>query len=296
MAVYERLQGQIISFETSDGIELEGLLCTPVRSKTCVIYIHGMTDTFYGLKITDHVGYAAFANNMNLFAMNTRGAGTITIFQRLREHLTFRTIGTSFENFKDSLLDLDAAIKMLKGYGFKNFILAGHSTGCQKVTYYQSKRNKRSVKGLILLGPADDYNFQIKKLGFPRWKKWLEVSRKLVRSGRGRELMLPEVDPCYFSAKRYYDLYRPGSLEGNIFNYEGQMHVASRVKVPVLSIFGSEEEFAAMPVSRMLKILSEKFKNPHSKFVSIKGADHCFCMKEEEVESVVSKWLKKLIF
>lgn len=296
MAFYSRLAGELISFETSDGLELEGLLFAPVKSKTCLVHVHGMTDSFYGLKVVDNLAHSAMRNEMAFFSINTRGSGTITAFQRLREHLTFRTIGTAFENFKECILDIDGALDTLRKLGYKNFILSGHSTGCQKVTYYQFRKNAKSVKGLILLAPADDYNFQIKKLGKRRWAEWLAVSKKLVRSGRGRELMPAEVEPTYFSAKRYYELYRPGSIEGNLFNYEGKMEAVAKINVPVLSIFGSNEEFAAMPPRKMLKILDDKFKHPYSKSVLIKGADHCFCLMEEDVESVVSKWLMHLIW
>jgi pimeloyl-ACP methyl ester carboxylesterase len=290
------MQGELISFEASDKLELEGMLCAPVRSKTCLVHVHGMTDTFHGISVVDNLMHSAFRNEMSFFSFNNRGMGTVTVFQRLKEHLTFRTIGTAFENFKESVLDIDAALKMLRERGYRNFILSGHSTGCQKIAYYQYLRNPRSVKGLILLGPVDDYNWQIKMLGGKKHKESLQVARKLIRAGKGKELMPAEHEPSYFSAKRYYDLYSGSSIEAKLFNYESKLREISSIKIPVLSIFGSKEEFAAMPPRRMLKILSQKFRNPHSKTALIKDADHCFCLKEEEVEAAVSKWLRNLVW
>jgi pimeloyl-ACP methyl ester carboxylesterase len=117
-----------------------------------------------------------------------------------------------------------------------------------------------------------------------------------MRSGKGRELMPFEHEPSYFSAKRYFDLYSGSSVEAKLFNYESKMREISNIKIPVLSIFGSKEEFAAMPPRRMLRILSQKFKHPYSKTALIKDADHCFCLKEEEAEAVVSKWLRNLVW
>ena len=296
MVTYTRMQGELISFEAADKLELEGMLCAPTRSKTCLVHVHGMTDSFYGLWLVDNLMHSAFRNEMSFFSFNNRGKGTITVFSRLKEHLTYRTIGTSFENFKDGVMDIDAALKMLRERGYRNFILSGHSTGCQKIAYYQYRKNPRSVKGLIFLGPADDYNYQIKLLGKKKFKETLQIARKLVRAGHGKELMLPELEPSYFSAKRYYELYRPGNLEGSLFNYESKLKIVSKIKQPMLAIFGGKEEFAAMPPRKMLKILSRKFQNPYSKTAMIPNADHCFCLHEEEVELVISKWLRNLIW
>jgi pimeloyl-ACP methyl ester carboxylesterase len=290
------MHGELISFECADKLELEGMLCAPTRSKTCVVHVHGMTDNFHGIGMIDNLMHAAFRNEMSFFTFNNRGMGTITIFQKLRHHLTFRTLGTAFENFKDCILDIDAALKMLRERGYRNFILSGHSTGCQKVTYYQYRKNARSVRGLVLLAPADDLNNQIRMLGPKKHKEWLQIARRMVRSGKGKELMPAEVEPTYFSAKRYYELYRPGSLEGNLFNYEGGLKAVSKIKTPILAIFGSKEEFAAMPPRRMLKILDGKYVHPYSRGVLIKDADHCFCLQEDEAEAAVSKWLRNLVW
>ncbi len=296
MVTYTRMTGELISFESSDKLELEGMLCAPTRSKTCLVHVHGMTDSFHGVSLVDNLMHAAFRNEMSFFTFNNRGMGTITVFQRLKEHLTFRTIGTAFENFKESVFDIDAALKMLRERGYRNFILSGHSTGCQKIAYYQYRGNPRSVKGLILLGPADDYNWQIKMLGKKKHKESLQIARRLMRAGKGKQLMPFEHEPSYFSAKRYFDLYSGSSVEAKLFNYERKMREISNIKIPVLSIFGSKEEFAAMPPRKMLRILSQKFKHSYSKTTLIKDADHCFCLKEEEVEAVVSKWLRNLVW
>jgi len=291
-----RMQGELISFVTEDGLEIEGLLCPYPKSKTCLVHVHGMTDNFVGLAAVDALANAAYKNKMSFFTFNNRGMGTITVFQRLKEHLLFRTFGTSFENFKECIYDIHAALNVLRELGYSSFVLSGHSTGCQKITYYQYRKGARSVKGLILLAPSDDYNFQIKKLGKRTFHEMLYIARRLVRLGKGRELMPFEAEPSYFSAKRYYELYRPGSVEGELFNYEGKMRAVSSVKVPILALFSEKEEFAAMPPRKMLRTLQGKFQNPLSKTFFVQHADHCFCRHEREVKAVAQKWMNKLEF
>lgn len=289
-----RLQGELVSFITEDGLEIEGLLCPYPKSKTCLMHVHGMTDNFVGLAVVDALAATAYKSKMSFFTFNNRGMGTITVFQRLREHLLYRTLGTSFENFKDCIFDIHSALDVLRELGYTSFILSGHSTGCQKVTYYQYKKASKAVKGIILLSPADDYNFQIKKLGKRTFNEMLYIAQRLVRLGKGRELMPYEAEPSYFSAKRYYELYRPGTVEGELFNYEGKMKAVSSIKTPILAIFGEKEEFAAMPPRKMLRMLNNKFWNTRSSTVLIQKADHCFCRKEKDVALVVNKWFEKL--
>jgi len=294
MASYTRMVGELISFDSLDKVQLEGMLCEVQKSKTCVIHLHGMTDNFVGLGIVDSLMAAAAKNGMSFFTINTRGMGSITMFTRLREHLQYRLIGTSFENFKESVFDVQAAIKLLRARGYKHFILSGHSTGCQKVSYYYLKKRNKMVNALILLGPADDLNYQVKRLGRRAFNQHLEVAQKMVRQGRGKELMPFEIEPTYFSAKRYYELYRAGSIEGKLFNYESKMEEISKIDVPVLTLFGQFEEYAAMSVRKMLRILGQKFKHPYSKEVMVKNSDHCFCQHEEKVQAIVDKWLSHL--
>ncbi|MBW2969531.1 DUF1749 domain-containing protein [Candidatus Woesearchaeota archaeon] len=294
MVSYTRMHGELIRFEAADKLELDGMLCAPVATDTCLVHVHGMTDCYDGLSVVDAMMRAAFRNDMSFFTIDTRGSGTITVFRKLKQHMVFRTIGTAFEVFKNCIFDIDGALKMLRERGYRNFVLSGHSTGCQKITYYQSRKHRKSVKALILLGPADDYNYQIKMLGKKKHYEFLDIARRLVRRGKGKELMPPEAEPGYFSAKRYYELYRPGGLEGNMFNYSGPMKAASKVLVPVLSVFGSREEYAVISPRKMLKILSHKFRHPYSKEILVKGADHCFCTYEEDVEKYVAKWLQHL--
>lgn len=295
MATDIRFKGRLISFTTKDKLDLEGFLSEPEKkTKTCLVHVHGMTDNLYGLDIVDHLMAVAFKNNMAFFTFNNRGMGTITTFARRHKHLVFRTIGTSFENFKECLYDLDGALKALSEYGYTKFILSGHSTGCQKVTYYQFRKKRKSIKGIILLAPADDYNYQQKLLGKKKSKEFIQLARRLVRTGRGKEIMPLKAEPNYFSAKRYYELYRPGSVEGNLFNYDGKMHAYGSIKIPILSIFGELEEYAVKSPRKMLRILAEKSKHRSSRSVFIKEADHCFCLREHHIQPELDRWLKQL--
>ena len=159
---------------------------------------------------------------------------------------------------------------------------------------------------LKLRGPGELYG--LRQSGMPEIRAGSLMNPELVvrarraaektldLAGKGKELMPVDAEPSYFSAKRYYELYRHGSVEGNIFNYEGSMKFISKINSPILTVFGSKEDFAVITPRQMLKVLAQKFKNKYSKTALVKDADHCFCRCEEEVEMIVSKWLRRLLW
>ena len=165
----------------------------------------------------------------------------------------------------------------------------------KKITYYQARKQSKAIKGLILLGPADDLNYQKKLLGIKKFNAKLLIAKDLVKKGCGKTIMPPEIESSYFSAKRYFELYKQDSVEGNLFNYKGRLNALSKINVPVLSIYGSKEEFAVISPKKMLCILSQKFMHPYSREILIPDADHCFCLYEENIETAVSRWLNNLI-
>ena len=160
--------GQLTTFLTNDGVRLNGFLMEGGRTKASAIYIHGMGSNFYTYPpyaLAKYFDLAGFAT----FTINTRGHEPVTGLTRLKNGKKVRFVGgTDYEIFEDSWRDIEGAIKVLEKRGFRRFILVGHSTGCQKALYYQYKTKDRRVIGLVLLGPADDYNLHKHDLGKKR--------------------------------------------------------------------------------------------------------------------------------
>lgn len=276
---------ELIQFLTPDNLPLYGGLWLPKKkTNKCVIYMHGMTDFFYEGELMQAVKNAALKNNHGFFSFNNRGAGIITLVKQ-------KFLGTSFEKFENCLKDIDAALKEMKKRGFKNFILSGHSTGCQKITYFQSKKKRKDVKGLILLSPADDLNFHKKVMG-KRFKFSIEFTKNLIKTKRGDELVPKNFHTPFFSSARYYNLFREDSIEGNIFNYSKGLPILKHINCPIFTIFGEEEQFAAIPPKQMLQKIEKSAISP-IKTALIKNADHSFHGEEQNVERNISHWLKK---
>ncbi len=284
------IEGKLIEFKAKDGSTLNGFLTGPTKSKKCIIYVHGMTGNFYGSNLQFHIAKEISSSGYSLFAINTRGHDAVAVIKRIKGSSRDRFVaGTDLEKFEDSLLDIDAAIMAMKNLKFSEIILAGHSTGCQKVAYYQYKKKSKEVKGIILLAPADDYAIQKKVLG-KRFDQTVAFSRKMAKDGRGNEPN-PKI-PSHFSPNRFLSLTDPRRPESRIFNYDGDLKEFSNINIPICAVFGNKEEYAVKPVLQYLKILKSKTSSMSFTGVIVDGAGHSFRRQETMLSVFIKIWLE----
>ncbi len=284
--------GKLVQFTTEDRLVLDGFLAGPRKSTRCIIYVHGMTGTFYGAgKTRWEVAGRTRRAGFSFFSMNTRGHAAVAFIGRKGRGRERLAAGTWVERFEDSVLDIDGAIRRLREMGFSEFILAGSSTGCQKIIYYQYKRANRAVKGLLLLAPTDDYAAQLKELG-RRFDPTVRLCRRLVREGMGDEPSA--LVPYHFSPRRFLSVSDLRNPEARIFHYGGTMREFSTVFTPVCAVFGRREEHATMPVTEYLKILRSKKRKGGFVGVVVDGAGHSFDGRAEILGDFVLRWIKSL--
>lgn len=292
-----RMEWNIVSFKTRDNITLYGGLIkakkqlsakktsSVKKSPTVVLHIHGMTDYFYEGKLVETVARAANATGSDFFAFNNRGMGIISLIDG-------RFLGTSYERFEDCVIDIDAAIAELQKRGYKNIILSGHSTGCQKSIYgtYRAPRNR--IKALILLSPADDYGYMKKICG----KKFDTLRREvaaMMKQHRANDILPDRFKTPKFSVQRFHHLYKEDSIEGGIFRYEKPLTMLraitrARPKLPLLAVFGADEQFAAISPAQMLEHIKHAAPNAQTKLIP--DADHSFHGKEKQLYRVLKNF------
>lgn len=287
-----RVKGELTTFMSKDKIRLNGFLMKDRKTDACVIYVHGMGSNFYTYPpyaLFKYFSSAGFA----VFPINTRGHEPVTGLVRFKNGKKIRLVGgTNFEIFEDSWKDIAGAIEKLESMGFRKFVLCGHSTGCQKVAYYQYKIKDTRVIGLILLAPADDYNLQKRDFG-KNFKKIQKLSGKMAASKKKNELV-PN-SGSYLSAQRLYSLMNPKSIEARLFDYEGNLKEFSSIRVPMYAAFGDKEEYAIENVAKSLKKLDKKTRSVAFTYSVIKGADHSFTGKFEVLGNELRRWLKTLV-
>jgi len=241
-------------------------------NKTLMIFLHGMHSNFYRSKLKKMLMSRCVEEGCDLLTFNNRGCES----------------GVAYERFKDCLADIDTMLAFGKSKGYRQFILIGHSTGCQKITYYQAVRQDKRIVALINLAPGDDYAIWRREAG-SKANYWLKKAHQLVRDRKG-DTLLPSI--CLgFSARRFLSVADPAQLESKIFNYAGSLTHFRKVRCPVLVLFGSEEQYACIPVEEMGAILEKKSRSVRYTYHTITGADHSFHEKEAQTSRVVFRWL-----
>ncbi|HSN68704.1 MAG TPA: hypothetical protein VLV48_05630, partial [Thermoanaerobaculia bacterium] len=127
------MHASLISFRTTDGLALPGLLYEPRRGSTEVaLFLHGNGDAsvFYSARRTNAFAEEMTRRGIAFFAFNNRGAHLIKRLGRKRagrgESLL---LGMTYEKIRDCVHDIDGAIGFLRGEGYRRFHLIGHSTG-----------------------------------------------------------------------------------------------------------------------------------------------------------------------
>lgn len=291
--VYGATKGELVTFQTSDGLILHGFLVRAKRrSNKALVHIHGLEGTFYGSYFSMELAKKVSKAGFNFLSIELRGSYTENgIRKKKGKKLQWFTAGGGIERFEDCTYDISGAIRFLGKMGINRIYLEGHSTGCQKIVYYQYKKRDRRVKALVLLAPADDYNLQKKELG-RRFKGAVTEANRLYRKD-GNARMPKKYIKRSFSARRFLSFSDLRFVEGRIFNYElPRLREFGSIKQPVLAIFGDKDEGAVKPVKEYMRILGENTGSRKFNYYIIKNANHGFAEKEEKTSSIVTNWLK----
>lgn len=243
----------------------------PRPAKTLLIFVHGMHSNFYRSRLKKELMSRCVRAGYDLFSFNNSGAEAQVLDER----------------FEHCLSDIDAALSFGRARGYRRFILIGHSTGCQKITWYQARRADPQVIGLVLLAPGDDYAIARRDAG-RSFARFVKRAQQLDADGKGDTPMPPL---CMgFTARRYLSIADPTRTEAKIFNYEGALSHFRRVTCPILLLFGSAEEYACLPVETMHSILRRVTHSVHFEDHIIPGADHGFHGAEGPAVRRILKW------
>jgi pimeloyl-ACP methyl ester carboxylesterase len=272
---------------TRDDVHLDGVFAEPSRrSETALIWVHGLGSVFSsGQPLIHELSLRLTRAGIGYFKFNTRGHDVVAGRGRT-------LAGAAFERFRDCVLDLRAVIAFARLRGYRRIVLAGHSTGANKVLYYAAETADRRVTGLILLGPISDIAGEAKRIG--RRELGRRVARASRLAAREPRALVPSAWG-FWSARRYLSLYRPGGAE-DVFPYDrpGARWTALRaIRVPLAVMVGGRDEF----LDRSPEALIEAFAAQAARAKSftgriIPGALHGFQGREAAVARAVVDWIR----
>jgi pimeloyl-ACP methyl ester carboxylesterase len=285
------IEGRLVKFTATDKVRLHGFLFGKARGGRCLIYVHGMNGNFYSSGIGKAVSSAAASNGYAAFMINTRGHDIESSSHTVSGRKSKRVVtGTKIEKFEDSIYDIGGAIRAMKKAGYRKFVLVGHSTGCQKILFYQYKKKDKSVKALVMLAPDDDYHLNKKSLG-KRWKSALKQARK---HRKDTSIAINPYGIPYYP-QRFISVADLNYVESRIFNYDGEMKEFSKVRTPTFVVFGTKDEGAIKPVEEYMKILERKSRARIFGTLVIQGANHSFRDYEDSVAFEVVRWASNTV-
>jgi pimeloyl-ACP methyl ester carboxylesterase len=284
------MRGELVFFEATDRVRLCGFLTRPRRrSDRIVIYLHGLKGNFSKSASVRSLSKTLNREGFNFLSIEQRGSYLVNHFWKGAKGKSLLA-GGAFEKFEDCRHDIEGSVRLARRMGMKRIYLAGHSTGCQKAAYYLSKHPNRMVKGLMLSAPADDYNSDMKEMG-RNFGAAVAFARR--QSKKDRNALMPERYGAGFtSVSRFLSYCDLRNVESRIFNYNlDKLDVFRRVKVPVLALFGTREQYALKPVKEYMKILAGNYRGVSFRGVLIKGANHGFRGKEDALANETVHWL-----
>lgn len=271
---------------TEDKVDLEGIYVPPLRkSDTAFIYIHGFGSNFYsGQVFMREISSRTKKDGVGYFKFNTRGHDIVAGFEDPYQ-------GRAFEKFEECVFDIRAMCRFAMKLGYKKIILAGHSTGANKIVYYLYKTKDYNVIGSVLLGPINDVSVGGKLFGNKGLKSALDLARK-------RKLKNPTaLMPARFgliTAQRFYSLFTSGEAEDAFpyYNKKAKWKELETIKAHVLIVFGARDGFLRQSANEVIS----NFKAHSSSAASFKGAlikdaPHGFQEKERELAHIITSWI-----
>ncbi|MGH7315182.1 MAG: alpha/beta hydrolase [Candidatus Rokuibacteriota bacterium] len=279
----------LVSIRTRDGVVLEGVVAEPRgRRRTALIWVHGLGSRFSsGQPLIRALSARLNAAGIGYLKLNNRGHGTVA---RAGERLA----GAAFERFDESVHDIRAMIALAAGSGYGNVILAGHSTGANKVLHYAARTRDRRVIGLILLGPISDVAGERKRIGRRELDRRVAAAARIAR--RDPESLVPRRFG-FLSARRFISLYRPGEAE-DVFPYyrpDAGWAALRRVRVPVAVLIGSRDEYLDRRAAALIAAFERNAtRTPSFSGTVIPRAPHGFGRHEDALAREIVRWARRV--
>ena len=277
----------LVRARTRDGVWLDGVAAEPARRRSvALIWVPGLGSVFSsGQPLIQELSSRLTASGVGYFKFNTRGHDVVARRGR-------RLAGAAFERFGQSVEDIRGMIAFARRCGYARVVLAGHSTGANKVLHYTARARDRRVAAIALLGPISDIAGEMKRIGGPALRRRVATAERIAR--RDPLGLVPRAWG-FWSARRYVSLYKPGQAE-DVFPYyrPGARWPALRsVRAPMAVIIGGRDEY----LDRGPRELIGAFERNAARSAAftgavVAGAQHGFQKREAEVAEVLVGWLR----
>ncbi len=294
------IQSTLEEIITQDNLVHQGIFAQPEKQGSkALLWVHGLTGKFYGdVLLMNMLAGACVTSGLGFASFNTRGhdmiANISTVDTNDPSGFGHKTIGAGYEKFEECIFDIDAAVTFLVNKGFSQVIVAGHSSGANKVAYYAAEKNDDTrVSGVVLAGPMSDrLSPQNDK---EEYEKNITMLKMLRDEGKG-DALLTKANWFPATADRTWSLIAPNTPE-DVFNYGDASHVlsvVSGIRAPLLVIFSGKDEYADRPIADIKQVFDAHVSNKNYRSIIIPDTTHGYERKEKEFVSEVVTWAASL--
>jgi len=281
----------LVRIRARDGAWLDGVVAEPRgrRRDTALLWVHGLGSVFSsGQPLIGALAGRLTAAGIAYVKLNTRGHDVVA-------RAGARLAGAAFERFGESMRDIRAAIDFARRAGYRRVILAGHSTGANKVLHYVARARDRRVRALVLLGPVSDIAGEIKRVGRRELARRVRVAERIAR--RDPDALVPRAFG-FWSARRYLSLYRPGEAE-DVFPYHrpgARWSALGRVRLPVAAVIGGRDEYLDRTPADLLAAFARHAIRARSfTGLVVPGAGHGFQGHEDALARTLVGWARQAL-
>ena len=295
------MRAEFVRFCTDDSIQLDGLYFAPsgTSPRAGVVCVHGLASNFYENRFVDSLAETLTDKGYAFLAFNNRGHDYLSdLLKKEDSGWTYVAGGAAYEEFADCVYDIDAALQFMRDRGVVHVCLLGHSSGTNKVVFYQFRRKNEGVRGEILLSPNDDVGLQRNAVG-EDFDELLKTALTRVEEGDGDQLM-PEGSFFGYpmSAKTYWGFFGPHS-ERDTFPYrnpQAGFEELSAIECPLLVLFGNVNEYVLGDLDETLSLLERKATASSRVDTGIiEGAPHSYLDREGELCGAIGRRLDEVM-
>ncbi|MBQ9319139.1 MAG: alpha/beta fold hydrolase [Bacilli bacterium] len=270
---------------TEDNLMLEGTYFDSNKKNICILYIHGQAQSILNNPFAYKWGKFFSSNGISFLYGHNRGYDFINCMFDKDGNLIYN--GSSFELFKDSLIDINTWVNKIKRLGYKKIILFGHSLGCNKALNYLIKFQS-NIDGIIFASAPDMVG--ITKQEEKDYEVIYNEAINILKEGNNKLLSNLICGTDYMSAETFIDQNTEKSpidnfpIERNPIIFEQ----LSQIRIPILSFCGSLE------YSTYLKqeLLKEKAINCHDyTYKIVNNTNHFYNGKELDIAKMIQEWI-----
>jgi hypothetical protein len=279
---------QVISYRSSKGLLLKGLLFLSKQGGPTVLHVHGACGNF--LSFTPLLREAAILSTkgINLLTINTSGHDCIAEGFRGEN---YEYVGGSVSPFGECVADISGAIAVASSFSSK-IILQGHSLGCDRIVHYQLMTN--DWRDTILISPCDSYRLQQNFLGDETVEAQLE--RLKHHDPEHTFKLLPPTE--YGVHNRGEDYHIPVNLQTFLSIAEGPPYKLFRLDNQAdyyllsrcFAVIGGRDDLQTAPPETMFNHLTKRFA--HFEQLLLSKSDHEMEPEADELFQRLADWVK----